>query len=201
MVFGLASERILKQNSMKTKMMLLGFPALVLGVFLAVFSSEAKYPETIRTLQSIDGCVFMTVMGEQSSADFDVYKNDENLNLSVRDGLAWLRDAQLPNGGYGAGSHSAQHIKDPHAVPADPATTAMVATAFLRSGNTLQNGLYANNLKEAINYLLETVENTSNDSPYITEVRGTQIQSKLGQNIDAVMTAQFLSNLLDRKLK
>ena len=201
MVFGLASERILKQNSMKTKMMLLGFPALVLGVFLAVFSSEAKYPETKRTLQSIDGCVFMTVMGEQSSADFDVYKNDENLNLSVRDGLAWLRDAQLPNGGYGAGSHSAQHIKDPHAVPADPATTAMVATAFLRSGNTLQNGLYANNLKEAINYLLETVENTSNDSPYITEVRGTQIQSKLGQNIDAVMTAQFLSNLLDRKLK
>ena len=200
MVFGLASERILKQKSMKTKMMLLGFPALVLGVFLAVFSSEAKYPETKRTLQTIDGCVFMTVMGEQPSTDFDVFKNDENLNLSVRDGLAWLRDAQLPNGGYGAGSHSAQHIKDPHAVPADPATTAMVATAFLRAGNTLQKGLYANNLQEAINYLLETVENTGKDSPYITEVRNTQIQTKLGQNIDAVLTAQFFSNLLERNL-
>jgi hypothetical protein len=199
--FALASERILKQNSMKTKMMLLGFPVLVLSVFLAVFSSEAKYPETKRTLQSIDGCVFMTVMGEQSSKDFDVFKSGENLKLSVRDGLAWLRDAQLPNGGYGAGSHNAQHIKDPHAVPADPATTAMVATAFIRSGNTLQKGLYAKNLKEAINYLLETVENTPKNSSYITEVRGTQIQTKLGQNIDAVLTAQFFSNLLERNLK
>ena len=186
---------------MKTKVLLFGLPAFILGIFLVVFSSETKYPETKRTLQSIDGCVFMTVMGEQSSEDFDVYKSNENVQLSVRDGLAWLRDAQLMNGGYGAGSHSAQHIKDPHAVKADPATTSMVATAFLRSGNTLKKGIYAKNLKAAINFLLETVENTSKDSPYITDVRGTQIQSKLGQNIDAVMTAQFLSNLLDRKLK
>lgn len=181
-------------------MMLLGFPALIAGIFLSVFSSEATYPETKRTLEPIDGCVFMTVMGEQSSTDFDVYKTNENLNLSVRDGLSWLREAQLPNGGYGAGSHSAQHVRDPLAVKADPATTSMVATAFLRSGNTLKKGEYAGNLKQAINYLLETVENTPKDSPYITEVRGTQIQTKLGQNIDAVLTAQFLSNLLDRKL-
>ena len=186
---------------MKTKVMLLGFPAFIMGIFLVVFSSEVKYPETKRTLQSLDGCVFMTVMGEQSSEDFDVYKTNENVQLSVRDGLAWLQDAQLLNGGYGAGSHSAQHIRDPHAVPADPATTAMVATAFLRSGNTLKKGVYAKNLKEAINYLLETVENTSKDALYITQVRGTQIQSKLGLNIDAVLTAQFLSNLTDRKLR
>jgi hypothetical protein len=32
-------------------------------------------------------------------------------------------------------------------------------------------------------------------------VRGTQIQTKLGQNIDAVLTAQVLSNLVDRNLK
>ena len=139
---------------MKIKVLLFGLPAFILGIFLVVFSSETKYPETKRTLQSIDGCVFMTVMGEQSSEDFDVYKSNENVQLSVRDGLAWLRDAQLMNGGYGAGSHSAQHIKDPHAVKADPATTSMVATAFLRSGNTLKKGIYAKNLKAAINFLL-----------------------------------------------
>lgn len=186
---------------MKTKLMLLGFPAVVVSVLIAFFSSEATYPETKRTLQSEEGCVFMTVMGEQSSTDFDVYKTNENVGLSVRDGLSWLREAQLANGGYGAGSHSAQHVKNPHAVSADPATTAMVATAFLRSGTTLKKGAYANNLKGAINYLLETVENTPSDSPYITEVRGTQIQTKLGENIDAVLTAQFLSSLLDRDLK
>jgi hypothetical protein len=200
-LFDLASEGILTQHIMKTKLFLIGFPVLVLSVFLSFFSSEATFPETKRTLRSIDGCVFMTVMGEQSSTNFDVFKSDENLNLSVRDGLAWLRDAQLPNGGYGAGSHNAQDVRDPHAVPADPATTAMVATAFLRSGNTLNSGLYSKNLKAAINYLLEEVESSSKDSPYITGVRNTQIQTKLGQNIDAVLTAQFLSNLLERNLK
>jgi len=181
--------------------MLVGFPVLVVGFILSTFSLDESFSETKRTLTSIDGCVFMTVMGEQSSTDFDVFKTNENLGLSVRDGLSWLREAQLINGGYGAGSHSAQHIKDPHAVKADPATTSMVATAFLRSGNTLKKGQYSKNLEKAINFLLETVEATPKDSPYITEVRGTQIQTKLGQNIDAVLTAQFLSNLLDRKLK
>jgi len=186
---------------MKTKLMLLMLPALFLGALFFGITSEENYSETRRILQPIEGCVFMTTMGEQSSNGFNVYKNSENLELSVRDGVSWLADAQLPNGGYGAGSHSAQNVRDPHAVKADPATTAMVAMAFLRSENTFKKGLYASNLKKATNFLMETVENKSMDSPYITEVRGTQIQTKLGENIDAVLTAQFFSNLLDRKLK
>lgn len=186
---------------MKSKLLLLALPVLFAGFWLTLDLSNGEYAETKRTLIPEEGCVFMTVMGEQSSTDFDVFKNNENLNSSVRDGLSWMSEAQLPNGGYGAGSHSAQHIKDPHAVPADPATTAMVIQAFLRSGITLKKGAYSENLKDAIAYLLETVENTPKDSPYITEVRGTQIQSKLGQNIDAVLTAQVLSNLVDRDLK
>ncbi len=184
---------------MKTKLALLAIPVFLLGAYFSVFNSEDPLLEARRNLRSIDGCVFMTVMGEQSSKDFGVYKTVENLQFSVRDGLFWLSKAQLPNGGYGAGSHNAQHIRDPHAVKADPATTAMVAMSFLRSGNTLEKGMYSQNLKKAMNFLLETVE-ASEDSPYITEVRGTQIQTKLGQNIDAVLTAQFFSNLLDRNL-
>lgn len=187
---------------MKTKLLLVAVPLFIAGAFFSVFNSETDmYSETARVLKPIDGCVFMTVMGEQSSEDFNIYKNDENLNMSVRDGLSWLSKAQLPNGGYGAGSHSAQDILDPHAVKADPATTAMVGMAFMRSGNTVKKGVYSKNLKQAINYLLETVEDTPKDNPYITEVRNTQIQTKLGQNIDAVLTAQFFSNLLDRNLE
>ena len=186
---------------MKAKMLLLGIPALILGFTVPSLMSSEKMNETKRTLASIEGCVFMTTMGEQSSAGFEVYKTDENIQLSVRDGLSWLSNAQATNGGYGAGSHGAQGVMDPHAVKADPATTATVAMALLRSGNTLKEGAYSQNLRGAINYLLETVENSANDSPYITDVRGTQIQSKLGQNIDAVMTAQLFSNLLDRNLK
>jgi len=187
---------------MKNKVLLLALlPVLFGGFWLSLDISNNDYAETKRTLVPEEGCVFMTVMGEQSSENFSVFKNNENLNGSVRDGLSWMSAAQLPNGGYGAGSHSAQHVRDPHAVPADPATTAMVVQAFLRSGATIRSGPYAENLKDAINYLLETVENTPKDAPYITEVRGTQIQSKLGQNIDAVLTAQVLSNLVDRDLR
>ncbi|PKA83394.1 hypothetical protein ATE92_1546 [Ulvibacter sp. MAR_2010_11] len=186
---------------MKTKLLLVAFPIVIAGAFFSVFRSIPNmYPETKRVLEPIDGCVFMTVMGEQSSEDFNVFKNNENYTMSVRDGLSWLSKAQLPNGGYGAGSHSAQNIRDPHAVQADPATTAMVGMAFLRSGTTLKQGAYSKNLKNVIDYLLETVENSPKNDPYITDVRNTQIQSKLGQNIDAVLTAQFLSNLLDRNL-
>jgi len=186
---------------MKTKLILLVFPVLVVGFAYSIFNSDANYPETARTLVPEKGCVFMTVMGEQSSQDYDLYKNDENIALSVRDGLKWLSKAQATNGGYGAGSRGAQHVTDPHAVKADPATTSMVAMAFLRSGNTIKKGPYAENLKKAISYLLETVENAPAASAYITDVRGTQIQSKLGDNIDAVLTAQLLSNLLDRNLR
>jgi len=186
---------------MKTKLALLAIPVFLLGAYFSVFNSEDPLLEARRNLRSIDGCVFMTVMGEQSSKDYNVFKNDENLNFSVRDGLAWMSEAQLPNGGYGAGSHNAQHIRDPHAVKADPATTAMVVQAFLRSGTRLNGGKYSKNLRDAIYYILETVENSPKNSPYITEVRGTQIQTKLGQNIDAVLTAQVLSNLVDRNLQ
>lgn len=187
---------------MKNKLLLLAVLLALFGAFwFSLDNSNSDYAETKRTLVPEKGCVFMTVMGEQSSTDFDVFKTEANLMGSVKDGLSWLKEAQLSNGGYGAGSHSAQHVRDPHAVKADPATTAMVVQAFLRSGTTLKSGTYSKNLKDAINYLLETVENSSKDDPYITKVRGTQIQSKLGQNIDAVLTAQVLSNLLDRDLK
>jgi hypothetical protein len=186
---------------MKTKILWMLLPVLAIGAIFAVSESNDTYVETARVLDPSDGCVFMTVMGEQSSEDFNIYKSNENLMISVRDGLSWLADAQLPHGGYGAGSHSAQHVRDPHSVKADPATTAMVAQAFLRSGVTFKSGKYSKNLKDAIDFLLETIENTPKSAPHITDVRGTQIQSKLGANIDAVLSAQLLSNLLDRNLK
>lgn len=183
---------------MRTKFrLLLLLPLAALGMVLYTLLMASK-PQ--RTLQPEKGCVFMTVMGEESSKSYNRFRSDENIRLSVRDGLQWLSAAQLPNGGYGAGSHSAQHVRDPHAVKADPATTAMVGMALLRSGTTLEKGEYAQNLKKALDYLLEVIEGAEASDPFITSVRDTQIQTKLGQNIDAVLAAQFLSNVLDRNL-
>ena len=48
-------------------------------------------------------------------------------------------------------------------------------------------------------FLLRAVENWSPDQPRLTTLTGTQPQQKLGQNIDAILTAQYLSTLLKYK--
>jgi hypothetical protein len=143
------------------------------------------------------GCVFRTVMGEESSDSNAFYKTPYAAFTSMDRGLNWIAKAQRENGGWGAGSHSRQDITDPHAVQTDPATTAMVAMALLRSGNTLTKGEYSVQLKKALNYLLSETEKSSASSFNITELAGTQIQIKLGANIDVVLASQFFSNVLD----
>ncbi len=143
------------------------------------------------------GCVYRTLMGEESSDSNFIFKTPEKVLLSVSRGLSWMAKAQNANGGWGAGSHSRQDIVDPHAVPSDPATTSMVAMALLRSGHTLTQGEYSSQIKKALEYLLNAAETSSPSSLTITEETGTQIQIKLGQNIDVILTAQFFSNILD----
>lgn len=143
------------------------------------------------------GCVFRTVMGEESSDQHAAFKTPESVQLSITRGLSWIAKSQNENGGWGAGSHYRQDITNPHAVQTDPATTAMVSMALLRSGSTLTTGQYSQQLKKALHYLLAAVEGSPAASYNITELTGTQIQTKLGANIDVILTAQFLSNVVD----
>jgi len=143
------------------------------------------------------GCVFRTLFGEERS-ELDVFfKTTDNVDYSIRSGLKWIVQAQHPSGGWGAGAHARQHITDPHAVAADPATTAMVAMTLLRTGTRLESGPYHQELKKSVEFLLAEVENTPPKRFTITELTGTQIQAKLGTNIDAVLALQFFSNLME----
>ncbi len=143
------------------------------------------------------GCVFRTVMGEESADSMFVFKTNERVLASIDRGLQWMLRAQNKNGGWGAGSHYRQDVMDPHAVATDPATTAMVAMALLRTGSTLKNGPYQHPLTKALDYLLRAAETAPVNSLNITTETGTQIQTKLGANIDVILTSQFFSNLLE----
>lgn len=142
-------------------------------------------------------CVFRTAFGEEPSDSNFIYKTPAKVLASLDDALEWMSKAQLKNGGWGAGTHAQQEIYDPHAVQADPATSAMVAMALLRCDNTPTSGKYAVNLKLVTDYLLEAVENSPDDALNITSITGTQPQRKLGQNIDVVLTSQYFTNLID----
>jgi len=136
-------------------------------------------------------------MGEESSENYAVHKTPETVQRAIDQGLSWIIEAQHSNGGWGAGSHSRQDIRDPHAVATDPATTAMVAMAMLRSGTGLSSGPYSENLRRALDHLLNAVETAPANSINITNQAGTQIQTKLGNNIDVILTSQFFSNILE----
>lgn len=167
---------------------------------LAAFVPSEKVKEKPRRLAASGipkGCVFRTVMGEESAAGSGSYKTPEHVQRAVNQGLEWIVGAQHNNGGWGAGSHSRQDVRDPHAVPSDPATTAMVAMAILRSGSTLTGGTYSKQLRQALEFILRAAEQSESSSFTITDVTGTQIQTKLGANIDVILASQFLSNIID----
>lgn len=114
----------------------------------------------------------------------------------IQRGLQWLVSAQFENGGWGAGMHTAQHIKDPHSVQIDPATTAFATLALIRSGNGLDYGMYKKNVRKGLILMLEIVEASSENDAHITSIQGTQPQVKLGRNIDASMAAQLFTRAL-----
>src|SRR5262245_24479914 len=113
----------------------------------------------------------------------------------VEQALDWLAGAQQKDGGWGAGSQARQDIRDAHAVPTDPATTAVAAIAVLRAGNGLDRGEYSETLRRATEYLLRAVETAKDEGPQITDQTGTQPQGKMGQNVDTALTAQYLARL------
>lgn len=182
---------------MKTSIISIAAVLVTVSILSFTFKKEnkKKYFSTYRSIPK--GCVFRTVMGEESSDQNFRYKTPEKVIESIDKGLGWVAKAQNNNGGWGSGSHSRQDIVDPHSVQTDPATTAMVAMALLRSNSTLQSGPYSYQLKRALNYLLNAVETSSAMSLNITDQQGTQIQIKLGANIDVILTSQFLSNVLE----
>lgn len=195
-------------ETMKNKLLLLIALMSTTGITLMLYSfTEQARVETMNAQPTIThcvvppseeppGCVFKTVYeGEGLDSSF-VLRTPEGVLRSEIRGLTWLVKAQANDGGFGSGSHARQDIIDPHAVSTDPATTAMVGMALLRLGNTLDQGEQSGVLKRATEYLLVQVERSPKEARNITTLQGTQIQSKLGANIDVALTAQFLSNLL-----
>lgn len=142
------------------------------------------------------GCVFKTIYEGEGLDSAFILETPAAVVRAEERGYAWLVSAQNPDGGFAAGSHARQQVMDPHASPSDPATTAMVGMALLRSGSTLVEGRFSTELVRATEFLLKEVERSDEGALNITPLTGTQIQVKLGGNIDVALTAQYLSNLL-----
>lgn len=190
-----------KNTAMKLRSGIMAGMLIALGLgtalLLAAFTSHKKAVAEIESCPIPEkACIFKTFLGLEAFDTTGMTHNSALIEASISRGLTWIAEAQANNGGWGAGSHQRQDIRDPHAVSTDPATTALVGMALLRNGSSLTGGSYSSNLKKALNYLLEAVENTPDQAKFITQLTNTQPQIKLGRNIDAILTSQFFTNIL-----
>jgi hypothetical protein len=77
----------------------------------------------------------------------------------------------------------------------DVANTAVAAEALLHAGNTPTRGEYRDSLQRAVRFVLEHVEQSPAEGLQVTDLKGTQIQRKLGPFIDTFLTAKLLADL------
>lgn len=150
---------------MKSKrLILVAILAFVIGggATAAILSG---YGDTESASDNEDGTLVLTslIQDEPDAPDeapfvSSLKNNEKPMPPYMMKSLNWLAKAQQPNGGYGAGTHTRQDVNDPHAVNTDPATSALVGMAFIRSGNTLNNGPYHKELIGIHNYLLQHIE-------------------------------------------
>jgi hypothetical protein len=123
------------------------------------------------------------------------------LSDEVKKALAYLVSQQNANGGWGQGGGwrmgqqgarvEGANVQD----PPDVANTCMAALALLRAGNSPKQGEYAKNIVKAVEFISTHVEKADKESLSITDIKGTQVQSKIGPYVDTFLAAMVLAEV------
>ncbi len=126
------------------------------------------------------------------------------LSKTITRGLEYLISQQNYRGGWGQGGGwrvntqgqgrvTGENVSDPQ----DLGNTCIATLALIRAGNTPQHGPYAKQVALAAALICEYVERSDEDSLYATDVRDTQLQSKIGQYVDTFLAGLVLTELKD----
>ncbi|WP_428268567.1 hypothetical protein [Haliangium sp.] len=109
------------------------------------------------------------------------------LSKNVHQGLDWLVSHQLPSGGWGQGDESPQmrgNAQQTLRDTANVADTSMALLALMRTGSTPSAGTYSAPIRRGIEFILSEVEASDEESLFVTNVRGTRVQGKIGTYVD-----------------
>jgi hypothetical protein len=127
----------------------------------------------------------------------DFAMKPKDLSPAIKKGLEYLVKNQQEDGGWnqgggwrtnlgGGGRVEGAKVED----PSDIGNTCFALLALLRAGNTATEGEYKENVKKGLAFVIAKVDKADKDSLYVTDVRNTQLQSKIGTYVDT-----FLVNL------
>ena len=127
------------------------------------------------------------------------------ISAATKKGLAYLVKNQQEDGGWNQGGGWRTQV-GPNAGgrvegktvedPSDVGNTCFALLALFRAGNTPNEGEFKENVSNGLKFILTRVEKADKDSLYVTDVRNTQLQSKIGPYVDT-----FLVNLVLAEMK
>jgi hypothetical protein len=119
------------------------------------------------------------------------------LSENVKKGLAYLVSTQQPGGAWAQGDESAAmgNTLDKFKASPNVADTCMAVMALLRGGTTPNGGEYQDQVLKGLRFICEQVSQADEKDLYVTGLRGTRTQMKLGVYIDTFMAAQVLAEV------
>lgn len=121
-----------------------------------------------------------------------------------RRGLEYLLTQQHGNGGFGQGGGWRQDARKGGgsrvegrdiADPPDMGNTCISLMSLMRAGHTPLSGERRDAAARAFHFVCNHIEQADEDSLFVTEVRDTQLQVKIGPYVDTFLAAWVLSEL------
>jgi hypothetical protein len=138
----------------------------------------------------------------KSNADDASALKPKPISPNVQKGLDYLIEMQDASGGWGQGGGWRQSGNQGGRVEGNDAkdrpdlgNTCIATLALIRAGNTPQEGKYAKNVARAVAFICDRVEGADKDSLYVSDVRDTQLQVKIGPYVDTFLAGLVLSEL------
>jgi hypothetical protein len=118
--------------------------------------------------------------------------------VAVDKGIKWPVSVQGKDGGWGQDGGETSYVRQGERLESngnDVANTAVAAAALLHTGNTPSKGAYRENLQRAVAFIMQRVEQSPAEGLEVTNLKGTQIQRKLGPYIGTFLSAKLLGEL------
>ena len=122
---------------------------------------------------------------------------------AIAAGFAYLVKQQHPDGGWGQGGGWRQNgetrggrieganVED----PPDVGNTCVSIVALLRGGNVAERDSRSSALRKAFEFVCKHIEAADDESLYVSAIRDTQLQVKIGAYVDTFLAGWALSEL------
>ncbi len=175
------------------------FAAITSGVIIADGKKE-PVPSVLRfssepPIRGATEKVLEEILEEVETAGNSSSKNSgEEMNQTlipkpdaIKSATKWLISRQQENGGWGPG-----HVPAGVAERTTVGNTCIALQALIRDGHSPTTGEYREEVSAALAYVLSEIENSDQESLFVTNIRDSQLQSKLGTYVDTFIAATAL---------